>query len=84
MPARMRHVRAIAVVMGCASLALAVSVPAQAASHGQGIERAVHLGLRERADGRRRFARRPSRGGRRRRGGRSSPRGDFAVHYTRR
>ncbi|MFF0071383.1 polysaccharide lyase family 1 protein [Streptomyces sp. NPDC005494] len=41
MPARMRHVRAIAVVMGCASLALAVSVPAQAASHGQGIERAV-------------------------------------------
>ncbi|MET9590405.1 polysaccharide lyase family 1 protein [Streptomyces sp. NPDC006516] len=41
MPARMRHVRAIAVVMGCASLALAVSVPAQAASHGKGIERAV-------------------------------------------
>ncbi|MET8173536.1 pectate lyase family protein [Streptomyces clavifer] len=43
MPARMRHVRAIAVVMGCASVALAVSVPAQAAPprHGNGIERAV-------------------------------------------
>ncbi|MFE8009239.1 polysaccharide lyase family 1 protein [Streptomyces sp. NPDC057418] len=43
MPARMRHVRAIAVVMGCASVALAVSVPAQAAQprHGTGIERAV-------------------------------------------
>ncbi|MFF5896634.1 polysaccharide lyase family 1 protein [Streptomyces argenteolus] len=41
MPARMRHVRAIAVVTGCASLALAVGVPAQASSHGKGIERAV-------------------------------------------
>ncbi|MEU9061865.1 pectate lyase [Streptomyces sp. NPDC048430] len=42
MPARMRHVRAIAVVTGCASLALAVSLPAQASSHhGKGIERAV-------------------------------------------
>ncbi|WP_405661215.1 pectate lyase [Streptomyces sp. NBC_01166] len=42
MPARMRHVRAIAVVMGCASLALAVSLPAQASSHhGKGTERAV-------------------------------------------
>ncbi|MEU5718182.1 pectate lyase [Streptomyces sp. NPDC020403] len=43
MPARMSHSRAIAVVMGCASLALAVSVPAQAAPHhhGKGIERSV-------------------------------------------
>ncbi|MFJ6853093.1 polysaccharide lyase family 1 protein [Streptomyces sp. NPDC091271] len=42
MPARMRHVRAIAVVMGCASLALAVSLPAQASPHhGKGTERAV-------------------------------------------
>ncbi|MEU8704658.1 polysaccharide lyase family 1 protein [Streptomyces sp. NPDC048565] len=42
MPARMRNVRAIAVVMGCASLALAVSLPAQASSpHSRGIERAV-------------------------------------------
>ncbi|MEU1126141.1 polysaccharide lyase family 1 protein [Streptomyces sp. NPDC005899] len=43
MPARMSHVRAIAVVAGCASLALAVTVPAQAAPHhrGKGIERAV-------------------------------------------
>uniref|UniRef100_A0AAU3H157 Polysaccharide lyase family 1 protein n=1 Tax=Streptomyces sp. NBC_01401 TaxID=2903854 RepID=A0AAU3H157_9ACTN len=42
MPARMRNVRAIAVVMGCASLALAVSLPAQASSpHSKGIERAV-------------------------------------------
>lgn len=43
MPARMSHARATAVVLGCASLALAVSVPAQAASHhhGNGIERAV-------------------------------------------
>ncbi|MFD4033192.1 polysaccharide lyase family 1 protein [Streptomyces sp. NPDC058637] len=43
MPARMRHVRSIAVVLGCASVALAVSVPAQAAQprHGKGIERAV-------------------------------------------
>ena len=42
MPARMRHVRAIAVVMGCASLALAVSLPAQASTpHGKGAERTV-------------------------------------------
>lgn len=41
MSARMRHVRAIAVVMGTASLALAVSVPAQATTHGKGIERSV-------------------------------------------
>ncbi|MFD4690735.1 polysaccharide lyase family 1 protein [Streptomyces sp. NPDC058463] len=43
MPARMTHARATAVVLGCASLALAVSVPAQAAPHhhGNGIERAV-------------------------------------------
>ncbi|WP_406389254.1 polysaccharide lyase family 1 protein [Streptomyces sp. NBC_00887] len=42
MPARMSHARATAVVLGCASLALAVSVPAQAATHhGKGIERAV-------------------------------------------
>ncbi|MBD2831362.1 polysaccharide lyase family 1 protein [Streptomyces sp. NPDC053741] len=42
MPARMRHVRAIAVVMGATSLALAVSLPAQATTHrGTGIERAV-------------------------------------------
>ncbi|MFF9686470.1 polysaccharide lyase family 1 protein [Streptomyces sp. NPDC014623] len=43
MPARMRHVRATAVVTGCASLALAVSLPAQAASehHGNRIERSV-------------------------------------------
>ncbi|MFE9727771.1 polysaccharide lyase family 1 protein [Streptomyces sp. NPDC005794] len=42
MPARMRHVRAIAVVMGCASLALAVTLPAQAAAHHRkGIEREV-------------------------------------------
>lgn len=36
MPARMCHARAIALVMGCASLALAVSVPAQATGHHQG------------------------------------------------
>ncbi|MFD0022046.1 polysaccharide lyase family 1 protein [Streptomyces sp. NPDC058382] len=47
MPARMCHARAIALVMGCASLALAVSVPAQATGHrpaprhSSGIERAV-------------------------------------------
>ncbi|MFB8026765.1 polysaccharide lyase family 1 protein [Streptomyces sp. NPDC056465] len=41
MPARMRHTRAIAVVLGAASLALAVSVPAQATGHGRGIERSV-------------------------------------------
>lgn len=47
MPARMCHARAIALVMGCASLTLAVSVPAQATGHhpaphhGNGIERAV-------------------------------------------
>ncbi|WP_405391545.1 pectate lyase [Streptomyces sp. NBC_01102] len=43
MPARMRHVRSIAVVLGCASVALAVSVPAQAAQPGpgKGIESAV-------------------------------------------
>ncbi|WP_326696888.1 pectate lyase [Streptomyces sp. NBC_01754] len=45
MPARMRHLRATAVVLGTASLALAVSVPAQATvphpSHGKGIERTV-------------------------------------------
>ncbi|MFF1461084.1 polysaccharide lyase family 1 protein [Streptomyces sp. NPDC058330] len=45
MPARMRHLRATAVVLGTASLALAVSVPAQATvhpAHGtKGIERAV-------------------------------------------
>ncbi|WP_329212335.1 pectate lyase [Streptomyces sp. NBC_00683] len=43
MPARITHARATAVVLGCASLALAVSVPAQAAPHhhGNGIERAV-------------------------------------------
>ncbi|MEU1350017.1 pectate lyase [Streptomyces sp. NPDC005795] len=47
MPARICHARAIALVMGCASLALAVSVPAQAtghpggAGHQQGIDRAV-------------------------------------------
>ncbi|WP_327175079.1 pectate lyase [Streptomyces sp. NBC_01335] len=43
MPARMRHIRAITVVMGCASLALAVSLPAQAASrpHANPVERAV-------------------------------------------
>ncbi|WP_299536523.1 polysaccharide lyase family 1 protein [uncultured Streptomyces sp.] len=33
MPARTNHVRAAAVVLGCASLALAVTVPAQAAHH---------------------------------------------------
>ncbi|WP_328889658.1 pectate lyase family protein [Streptomyces sp. NBC_00316] len=48
MSARMTHARAIALVMGCASLALAVTVPAQAASQKghqvpghRGIERAV-------------------------------------------
>ncbi|WP_069172213.1 pectate lyase family protein [Streptomyces griseus] len=43
MPARMSHSRAIAVMTGCACLALAVGVPAQAAphAHGRGIERAV-------------------------------------------
>ncbi|MDF6041723.1 pectate lyase [Streptomyces sp. JH14] len=48
MSARMSHARAIALVMGCASLALAVTVPAQAASQKghqapghRGIERAV-------------------------------------------
>ncbi|MGW1817650.1 pectate lyase family protein [Streptomyces sp. NPDC002125] len=41
MPARMRHTRAIAVVLGTASLALAVTVPAQATGHGKGIERSV-------------------------------------------
>lgn len=45
MPARTRHTRAVAVTLGCASLALALSVPAQAAPrpgpHGTGIERAV-------------------------------------------
>lgn len=44
MSARMRHLRATAVVLGTASLALAVSVPAQATSRpapGKGIERAV-------------------------------------------
>ncbi|MFE9824439.1 polysaccharide lyase family 1 protein [Streptomyces sp. NPDC005791] len=43
MPARMRHVRATAVVTGCASLVLAVTLPAQASPkyHGKGIERSV-------------------------------------------
>lgn len=41
MPVRTCHARAIALVMGCASLALAVSVPAQAAPRHRGIERAV-------------------------------------------
>ncbi|MEU0137741.1 polysaccharide lyase family 1 protein [Streptomyces sp. NPDC006296] len=42
MPARMRHVRALAVATGAASLALAVSVPAQAGTRpGTGIERSV-------------------------------------------
>lgn len=41
MPARMRHARALALVTGCASLALAVSVPAQAAPRPTGTERAV-------------------------------------------
>lgn len=47
MPARICHARAIALVMGCASLALAVSVPAQAtghpggSGHSKGIDRAV-------------------------------------------
>ncbi|MFF2732127.1 polysaccharide lyase family 1 protein [Streptomyces sp. NPDC058008] len=42
MPARMRHVRALAVATGCASLALAVSLPAQAAPRpDRGTERAV-------------------------------------------
>ncbi|MEV3929576.1 MULTISPECIES: polysaccharide lyase family 1 protein [unclassified Streptomyces] len=41
MSARMRNLRAVAVVLGTASLALAVSVPAQATTHGRGIERSV-------------------------------------------
>ncbi|MEU0098867.1 pectate lyase [Streptomyces sp. NPDC006267] len=43
MPARKRHTRAIAVTLGCASLALAVSAPAQASPRhaGPGLERAV-------------------------------------------
>lgn len=41
MPVRTCHARAIALVMGCASLALAVSVPAQAAPRHRGVERAV-------------------------------------------
>lgn len=45
MPARKRHTRAIAVTLGCASLALALSTPARATAHphhpGPGVERAV-------------------------------------------
>ncbi|MEV7114452.1 pectate lyase family protein [Streptomyces anulatus] len=45
MPARKRHARAIAVTLGCASLALALGTPALATAHprhpGPGVERAV-------------------------------------------